>query len=354
MARFLKSREKNLGKAPGDQTFIGNKKIETPRIRIIHYSANTISELETVDPQDCSSFLDSPGFTWISVYGLHDTDVVEQICNLFQVHPLVRDDIVNTGQRPKVEEHDDYIYLVLKMMIFDETAERVRADQVSLLVGDMTLISFHERPVEFFHQVRERLRKGKGRIRTNGPDYLAYTLVDVIVDNYLVAIEHIGSKIEDTEEAVLTRPDQEVLSQITRYKREINYMRKTIRPARELIVQLTKVDSELIQEQNLPFWKDLAGLATQATEVLETYREMLSDHLNTYNTAVSNRMNEIMKVLTIFAAIFIPLTFIAGIYGTNFEYVPELHFKYSYYVFWAVMIGVAALMIRYFRKKGWL
>lgn len=243
---------------------------------------------------------------------------------------------------------------MLKLLLFDEETEIIRSDQLSIVFGKNFLISFHEKPVNLFHPVRERIRRHEGRIRKNGPDYLTYALLDVIVDNYMIAIEGLGSKIEDLEVLVLENPNQEMLNRITRYKREMIFLRKSIRPARELIVQITKNDSDLIQEHTLPFWKDLLGLSTQAAEVIDSYHEMLSDHLNIYNTSTSNKLNEIMKILTIFAAIFIPLTFIAGIYGTNFEYLPELHFKYSYFVFWAIMLTVAGIMLRFFRRKGWL
>ncbi len=354
MARFLKSSEAIAGRAPGDLVFIGSRKVENVYLRVMNYSSDHLEEFETHILGSETELSNDGSITWISIYGVHDLKTIETIGDMYNIHPLVREDIVNTGQRPKLEAFDDSLYLVLKMLFFDEESGIIRGDQLSLVIGGDYLISFHEKPIEIFHSIRERIRKAKGRIRSNGPDYLAYAILDSVIDNYLVTIEKIGSRIEDIEEAVLTNPSQEVLGQITRYKQEINYLRKSIRPARELITQLTKHDSEYVNEQTLPFWQDLQGLVTQATESLESYREMLSDHLNTYNTTVSNRLNEIMKILTIFAAIFIPLTFIAGIYGTNFEYVPELRFKYGYFIFWGVMITVAGLMVRFFKRKGWM
>jgi magnesium transporter len=354
MARFLKSSESIAGKAPDDLVFVGNQKLENSIIRVIDYNSERIEEIEAGTSEECRRFINTDTITWISVYGLHDLHLIQEIGKDFGIHPLALEDITNTGQRPKFEEYDNMIYLVLKLLIFDQESEIVRSDQLSVVFGENFLISFHEKPIDLFFPLRERIRKHKGRIRKSGPDYLAYALLDVVVDNYMLAIEGIGSRIEDIEDAVLENPNQEVLNQITRYKREVNYLRKTIRPARELIVHLSKNDSELIQEHTLPFWKDLLGLTTQATEVLDSYREMLSDHLNIYNTSTSNKLNEIMKVLTIFAAIFIPLTFIAGIYGTNFEYLPELQFKYSYFIFWGIMISVAGIMVRFFKKKGWM
>jgi len=202
--------------------------------------------------------------------------------------------------------------------------------------------------------VRDRIRKQKGRIRKVGIDYLAYALLDTIVDNYLFIIERLGEKIEDVEDEILINPTQEVLTRINNYKREMNYLRKVVRPAREFILQLSKLDSDLIHEETAPFLKDLLDLASQAVDVIDTYRDMLSDHLNIYNTGVSNRLNEIMKVLTIFSAIFIPLTFIAGIYGTNFDNLPELHYRYSYFIMWGVILISSVVMLRFFRRRQWL
>ncbi|WP_319549988.1 magnesium/cobalt transporter CorA [Desulfogranum marinum] len=354
MARFIKSSEKATGLSPWSPVFIGNRKLEKTIIRILDYNKNTLED-ETVDtPGNMGQFFGAETVTWISVYGLHDVDIIKSVGEIFGIHPLTLGDIANTGQRPKMEEYENYIYLVLKMLRFDSDEEIVKADQLSLILGEHFLLTFHEQPIDIFLPVRQRISKSKGRIREKGPDYLAYALLDTIIDNYMIAIENIGSKIEELEDLILEEPTQELLSQITNYKREVNYLRKSIRPARELLLQLAKNDSEFIREQTTPFLKDLQDIATQATETLDSYREMLSDHLNIYNTAVSNRLNEIMKVLTVFAAIFIPLTFIAGIYGTNFEYVPELHFKYSYFIFWGMMLLVAGVMLRFFRRKGWL
>lgn len=354
MARFLKNSEKAAGLSPWSPVFMGTQKIDKSIIRILDYDKNTLEELDVQSPEDIKRFIETDTVTWISVYGLHDVEMIRTIGDFFGVHPLTIGDIVNTGQRPKMEEYENYIYLTLKMLQFDHEEEVIRADQLSIILGENFLISFQEKPIDIFLPVRSRISKSKGRIRENRPDYLAYALLDTIIDNYMIAIENIGSKIEEIEDLILDEPNQEILSQITNYKREVNYLRKTIRPARELVVQLAKNDSDFIREQTFPFLKDLQDITTQATETLDSYREMLSDHLNIYNTTVSNRLNEIMKVLTIFAAIFIPLTFIAGIYGTNFEYVPELHFKYSYFIFWGIMFFVAGIMLRFFRRKGWL
>ncbi|MBU1232280.1 MAG: magnesium/cobalt transporter CorA [Proteobacteria bacterium] len=354
MARFLKNKEASLGQVPGELIFIGEQKVQETSIRILDYDQEHLNEQYLQDIKDGIPYKDSPTVTWLNIYGLHDTEFIKSIGKAFGLHALVLEDISNTGQRPKMEEYDDYIFFVLKMMRYDEEEGKIHSEQLSMVLGKTFLLTFHERPADVFEPVRDRIRKQKGRIRKVGIDYLAYALLDTIVDNYIFIIERLGEQIEDIEDEILESPTQEVLTKINNYKREMNYLRKSIRPAKEFILQLSRLDSDLIQEQTVPFIKDLLDLVSQAVEVIDTYREMLSDHLNIYNTGVSNRLNEIMKVLTIFSAIFIPLTFIAGIYGTNFEHVPELHYRYSYFVFWGVMLTVALVMLRFFRRKNWI
>lgn len=350
---FPEKQKESIGAVPGAPVFIGTKKIERPYIKVIDYDANSLEEKE-LSPKECANYTQTKTVSWITLHGLHDASLIKEIGDAYHIHPLALEDILNTGQRPKVEEYDNSLFIVIKMLKFDTEFQRTVSDQLSFVLGENYLLSFHEKPVDVFEPVRERIRKHRGRIRNLGVDYLAYAILDTIVDNYIFAIEALGAKIEDNEEKVLANPSNEVLEEIRNHKHEVNYLRKSIRPARELIMQLIKDDSDLISDQIHPFLKDLQDLASQATEALDSYREMLSDQLNIYNTSISNKLNEIMKVLTIFAAIFIPLTFIAGIYGTNFEYLPELKFKYSYFIFWVVMISVAAVMVRFFKKKDWI
>jgi magnesium transporter len=279
---------------------------------------------------------------------------MQKIGDIFDLHPLLLEDIMNTDQRPKLEEFDNCLFLVLKMLRYDKEKQVIIAEQLSMVLGRTFLLTFQEQPGDVFEPVRERIRKQKGRIRATGIDYLAYALVDTVIDNYIAIIERIGEQIEDLDEEVLTNPKPVVMEKINTLKREMNYLRKSIRPLREAVIQLLKLDSKLIKDKTIPFLRDLQDLIIHATEAIDMYREMLSDQLNIYNSSISNRMNEIMKVLTIFAAIFIPLTFVAGIYGTNFEYLPELHYKYSYFILWGVMISVAIAMLSYFKRKDWL
>jgi len=354
MARFFKKKDASLGQDPGSLVFIGKRKMDQAKIRMIDYDGENLREFELEDIAPALALRTKETFTWLNLYGLHDTAMIREIGNAFDLHPLVLEDILNTGQRPKMEDYDQYLYFVLKMLRYDQETGTIQSEQLSMVLGTSFLITFQERPGDVFEPVRDRLRKHKGRIRVAGLDYLAYALLDTIVDNYIFIIERIGEQIENIEDEILDSPDREILEKINTYKREMNYLRKSIRPAREFILHLSKIESPLIGETTLPFLKDLLDLATQAVEVTDTYREMLSDHLNIYHTGISDRLNEVMKVLTMFSAIFIPLTFIAGIYGTNFDYLPELHYRYSYFIFWGVLLVVAGVMIRFFKRRKWL
>ena len=354
MARFFKKPEGNQGLAPGSLVFIGNKKVEEIRLRVIDFDKSNLNEAQLEDISKGKEFKETKTVTWINIDGLHDLKLMQDIGNAFELHPLLLEDVLNTGQRPKLEEFDDCLFLVSKMLRYDKEKQMVVAEQLSMVIGRTYLLTFQEQPGDVFEPVRERIRKQRGRIRGAGIDYLAYALLDTVVDNYILIIERFGEQIEDLEAEVLTNPKPAVMEQINTFTREMNYLRKSVRPLREAIIQLAKLDSELVDEKTIPFLKDLQDLITQATEAIDTYRDMLSNQLNMYNSSMSNKMNEIMKVLTIFAAIFIPLTFIAGIYGTNFDYLPELHFKYSYFILWGVMIAVAIVLLVYFRKKEWL
>ena len=354
MARFFKHSEESRGLAPGSLVFIGRRKMERPRIRVMDYSRNGLREKELADLSDAEEFNTPATVTWINLDGLHDTDSIRILGTFFDLHSLVLEDILNTGQRPKFEEFDTFLYIVLKMIRFDEEMGQVRAEQFSMIVGKNTVLTFQEQVGDVFDTLRERLRRGTGRLRNEGTDYLAYALLDMVVDYYIYTVGRIGDAVEENEEHILTAMDASVMESIKLYKREINYLRKTVRPAREAIQHLVRSESPLIRRQTRPFLKDLQDLVTQASEAVDTYSDILSDQLNLFNSAVSNRTNDIMRVLTIFAAIFIPLTFLAGIYGMNFDYLPGLHYRYAYYIFWGAMVAIAAGLILFFKRKGWL
>jgi len=353
MARFFKNRIENKGAVPGSLIFIGQQKMDKHRLSVIDYDENSLNEFEAKDVSECFKYKNSNSVSWINLYGIHDTEQIKQIGDLFDLHSLLLEDILFTGQRPKLEEFDEHIFVVMKMLKYDDKEKMISSEQISIILGKNFVITLQEQPGDVFGSVRDRIRKKKGRIRSAGCDYLAYALIDTIVDNYIYAIERIGEQIEDLEEHIIENPSQEVLQEIYTYKKEISFFLKVTRPVLEIMIKLKKAETDLIHQKTKPFIKDLDDLVVHGVDTLLTYRDILSDYLNIYHTSVSNRMNEVMKVLTIFAAIFIPLTFIAGVYGTNFDYLPELHFKYSYFIMWGIMITVALFMLSYFRKKKW-
>ena len=235
-----------------------------------------------------------------------------------------------------------------------EDDKRVLVENVSLIVTKTVVITFQEKEGDVFDPIRERIKKQNTRLRSRGIDYLTYSLLDIIIDNYLYVLSNLGEQIENLEDVLLDHIDERLITKINRYKRELNYLRKTIKPAREMILSLAKLDSEFMNDENEVYFKDLLGNIAQASDVSDSYRDILSDQLNIYHTTLSSKLNDVMKVLTVFSVVFIPLTFIAGIYGTNFAYIPELQYRYSYHLMWGVMVVVSGLMLLYFKRKRWL
>ena len=352
MARFLKKRKAAAYKAPGSLIFVGNRKLDKTLIRQIRYSEHDIQELQ---PETIESITtDDDHIDWINIDGLHDTTLISELGKRFEINPLYLEDILNTDQRPKIDEDANHIFITMKFLFVTEEDKKLHTDQVSFILGDKYVITFQERVGNYFEAVRERIRAGNGRIRKMKSDYLLYALMDAIADRYLETVEMIGAEIEEMDKLIYESPDSRLIERIYRFKTELNYVRKAIRPVREITNTLARSESRFLNNKSKPFLNDLNDLIIQSSEALETYYTMNSDQLGILNTLMGNRTNDVMKVLTIFAAIFIPLTFIAGIYGTNFEYVPELKFKYSYFIMWGVMIAVAIVMLLYFRRKKWL
>jgi len=354
MPRLIKKLSSKAGLPPGSLVHIGKRKVEKTRITLIDYDEGQFQEKEVKTIEECFPFKETPSITWVNIDGVHDVDIIEKIGKHFGIHPLVLEDIVNTGQRPKMEDFENYIFIVLKMMIYDETAKEINAEQISLILGPNFVISFQERKGDLFDPIRDRIRNSKGRVRKAGPDYLAYTLLDAIVDGYYLILEGLGEKIESLEDEVIDNPSSETLQIINDLKRETIFLRKSVWPLRELIAGLERSGSSLIHESTGTYLRDVYDHTIQVVDTIESYRDMISGTRDTYLSSLSNRMNEVMKVLTIIATIFIPITFIAGIYGMNFEWIPELGWRWSYFVVWGVIVAVAIAMIAYFRRKTWL
>jgi len=334
--------------------YVGEKKIDRVRIRIIDYDEAQFQEKEAKTVEECFPFKDKPTVTWINIDGVHQVDIIEKIGNHFNIHPLVLEDIVNTGQRPKMEDFVNYIFVILKMLYYDEKINETKAEQISLILGSNFVISFQENEGDVFDPIRERIRSDRGRIRKMGADYLAYALIDTIVDNYFIILEKLGEKIEDIEDELVTNPALETLQTIHSLKREMIFLRKSVWPLREVISRLERWESPLIDKSLNIYLRDVYDHTIQVIDSIETFRDMLSGLLDIYLSSVSNRMNEIMKVLTIIATIAIPLTVITGIYGMNFQFMPELQLQWSYPLVLLAMLTLGILMIRYFRRKKWI
>ena len=353
-SKFVKKKHQTPGQSPGTMIHVGEKKTETVHIGIFEYDASSITYTELDSALELETERNKPGVRWINVDGLHDVDCMTRIGGEFGIHPLIMEDILDTDQRPKLDVQGDYIFLLLKMITFDKAADALDIEQVSFIVGGDFVITFQEKPGDVFDPVRERLRALKGRIRKLGADYLAYALVDVVVDNYFLVLERIGEQLEDLEDDIIGSRHMDSSRRIHQVKRELLFLRKSIWPLRELITGLLREENTLILDATRPYLRDVYDHTIQVIDTIETYRDMASGILDIYLSSVSNRMNEVMKVLTVIATIFIPLTFMTSLYGMNFEWMPELHFRYGYPIVLGVMLLVVGGMLRYFRKKKWM
>ncbi len=354
MARFLKDRKASRGQVPGSLILIGNQKMEKPVIQLMEIETDSLMEKELADIGEAASCRTSKPVSWINIWGIHDTEMLQKLGEIFELDHLLLEDILDTDQRPGYMDEENYDAFILKMLKYEEATSKISAEQFTMILGENYVITLQEQPGDVFNPVRDRIRNTKKRIRFVDGDYLAYALLDTIVDNYILIIESIGRKIEALEERIFSGTDPGIIEEIHLLKTEMSYLRKSVRPVRELMSQVLKAEATLFQDHYLKYLKDLNDLIIQATDAIELYSGMISDHLNIYSTTINNRTNAVMKVLTIFASIFIPLTFLAGIYGMNFEYIPELSFRYSYLIFWIVVLLVAIGLLIFFRRKKWL
>ena len=354
MPRQIKRRSKKSGLPPGTLVHIGEKKAETSKITIMDYDETHSQEKEIKKIEECFIFKDKPTVTWMNVDGLHQVEILEKLGECYGLHPLVLEDILNTDQRPKMEDYGEYIYIVLKALDYNDKSNEIGTEQISLILGSNFVFSFQEREGDTFDPIRERIRNGKGRIRSMGADYLAYALVDSIVDNYFIILEKLGEKIEFLEDKLVSHPTPETLQTIHHLRREMIFLRKAVWPLREVINSLERGESSLVKESTRLYLRDVYDHTIQTIDTIETYRDMVSGMLDIYLSSVSNRLNSVMKVLTIIATIFMPLTFLAGVYGMNFKYMPELEWRWGYPFIWLIMAGIGVLMLIFFRKKKWL
>lgn len=352
MARFLKSRAKAKGAAPGSLIFMGNQKMDEVKINLIKYSKDALIEKSYDTIESALENIDNDHIDWLNIDGIHDTSIINKVGQHFKISPLALENILNTGQRTKLFEDNDSVTVISKAIYFNSEENKISVEQISFILFKNTLISFQEKTGDHFSFVRDRIRKNIGKIRRSCADYLLYALLDSLVDNYLIILEQLGEKIETLEKS-LSNPSDEVSKKLFQFRTEVSYFRKTIKPLREVLTRILRSKNELILEEDLIYYQELFDLEEQAVDAIDNYFGMTNDLINLYNTNLSNKANEVMKFLTIFASIFIPLTFIAGIYGTNFEYVPELHFRNAYFIMWGVMIVIAIGMLYYFKRNKW-
>ncbi|MFH1772227.1 MAG: magnesium/cobalt transporter CorA [Candidatus Omnitrophota bacterium] len=352
MPGLFKKTSKKLGLPPGS-IIDSAKTTKDFVITLFDYDSKKFQEKKVQQVEECFPFKESPTVTWMNFEGI-DPKAIQKIDEHFGIHPLVSEDITTSGQRPKMEDYGDYIFIALKMIYFSEKLNEIVDEQISLILGSVFVISIQEKEGDVFDPIRQRIRESKGRIRAMGADYLAYALLDAVVDNYYVVLEKRGEIIEKLEDEIMANPRDELRQEMHHLKRDVINLRKQIWPLREVISGLQRCESKLIRKQTGIYLRDVYDHTIQIIDTIESFRDILSGMHDSYLSSISNKMNEIMKVLTMFAAIFIPLTFIAGVYGMNFEFMPELKWRYGYFVILALMAGLGLGMVFFFKKKKWL
>jgi magnesium transporter len=353
MPRFLKKRTGRKGIKPGSLILVGQQKLEKVRIRVMSFDSTDLVETECSTLQEAFFHIGKKEIAWINVDGLHDPEIIWDIGKRFDVSELILEDFMNTDHRPLYHEEENQIFIIAKLLSVNQQQQNIESDQFSLIAGPGYLLTLQEKVGTHFDPLRQRIRKASTRELTINPDYLAYTLLDCMVDNYMEIIAEIGEQVEKLDAEVINHPRKDTINEIYRLRTEMNFLRKTIFPLKEISFAFLKSKSVLIHESSREFLNDLHDHVIVSGEALDSYMLMIMDQMHLYNASISNKANEIMKTLTIFAALFIPLTFIAGIYGMNFEVIPELKWKYGYIFFWLLVVFVGGGLFIYFRKRKW-
>lgn len=354
MARILKKRSVKSGLPPGSLVYVGDTSTRPATVTVMEFGGGVFREEEVTSRDGFLPSSDPSTVTWINVDQVHQVDVVAGIGERFGLHPLVVEDILNTDQRPKMEDFGDFVYIVLRALTCSGESFGLETEQISLILGRTYVISFQEKDGAVFEKVRDRIRAGKGRIGRSGADYLAYSLLDSVVDNYFIVLERIGERIEALEETLVSNPAPSTLRAIHGLKRDLIFLRRSVWPLREVLCGLQRGETALVSAPTQVYIRDVYDHTIHAIDTLETFRDMISGMLDIYLSSISNRLNEVMKVLTMIATIFIPLTFIAGVYGMNFRRMPELEWAWGYPAVLFVMAAVCVYMILYFKRKKWL
>lgn len=354
MLRYDSHGSKPPGASPGTVMYIGEARTEPVVVRRICFGPDGAPEPAIVAAHECRPPAQPQGVVWYTVDGVHDAEILRAIGANFNLHPLVIEDIANTKQRPKIEDFDDYIFVAMKMITFDEQAKELRAEHISFILGEGYVLAFLEDEGDVFEPVRQRIRSGKGRIRKLGPDYLLYALMDAVVDNYFTVLEDLGEQIDEVEEEVVESPTSSTLRTVHLLKRELIFLRKSVWPMREVVNALLRDESVLVKDDTKIFLRDLYDHTIHVIDTVETLRDIVAGMLEVYLSSVSNKLNQVMKVLTVMSSIFIPLTFVAGVYGMNFQFMPELQWQYGYPAVMCGMLVVAVALLGLFYKKEWL
>jgi magnesium transporter len=354
MAKLSRRRVKPAGSSPGTVVYVGAHRDAPVKMNWARYTPADLKAGEVVEKQLVNLLNQSEGVLWINIDGVHDTGLLTSLGQVFKLHPLVVEDIANTVQRPKLEDFGEYIFVAMKMIVYERDSFSLKSEHVSLIVGRNYVLSFLEDEGDVFEPVRARLKHGRGQIRSHGPDYLLYALIDAVVDKYFEVLEDIGEDIERIEHSVVDHGGDVVLRDIYATKRQLISFRRAVWPLREAIHSLQRDDSVLIQPPTRLFLRDLYDHLVHVMDTVETSRDIVSGMLDVYLSSTNNKMNEIMKVLTIMSSIFIPLTFIVGIYGMNFEHMPELKSPWGYPGVLLGMTSIAVVLLALFKRKGWI
>lgn len=349
---LFRKQSKKIGLEPGAPIFVGEKKTHELKISLIDYDKEKIIIEDVKNVDDLFQLKDTPSVSWINIDGVHDTEIIKKICNGFDIHSLVSEDILNTGQRPKFEEYDNYVYIVLKMINYDEN-NHLNPEQMSIILGKNFVITFQEQPRNIFDSLLKRIKSGNIRSRRNTCDYLAYAIMDIVIDYYFIVLENINNRLDVLDESISDHPSDNLVAEIRIIKRELLLLRKLIWPVRELVDKALSEGQDHFIESTQPFLRDIRDHILQIIETLELFRDVSNNLLIYYETVLSVKMNSVMKTLTLIAAIFIPLTFIAGIYGMNFHYMPELQWKWGYFSVLILFAAISVSLIILFKHKKW-
>ncbi|MDH3514079.1 MAG: magnesium/cobalt transporter CorA [Gammaproteobacteria bacterium] len=354
MVRHVKKRSHKAGLPPGTPVHIGERKSETTRVTLMHFDVDRVTERDISTPEEIRALREGPGYNWFIITGLHEVEKLTAIGSAFDLHPLVLEDVLNTDQRPKFEDYGEYVFIVLQRLGNGATTPEIMTEQISLILGRNTVISFLESESEIFDGIKERFRANRGPQRKLGADFLVYALMDYVVDNYFAIFEKLGERIEMLQDSLIAKPTPESLQTLHALKREMLFLRKSVWPLREVVSAMQRGDSPLIQKETRMYLRDVYDHTIHVIDTIETYRDMLSGMLDIYLSSLSNKLNAVMKVLTIIATVFMPLTFIVGIYGMNFRFMPELGWRWGYPAVLLLLIVIAGGMLFIFRRKKWI